>query len=88
MTPLFQFRIRRARYPTVTQVPFLSKSELYILWNTVFIIIMQRYESLPPQFYLQDIAAINGRISGRELRVNPHQAEADCAVRSWFNQCV
>jgi hypothetical protein len=47
---------------------------------------MQRYESLPPQFYLQDIAAINGRISGRELRVNPHQAEADCAVRSWFNQ--
>ncbi|KAG2104282.1 isoprenoid synthase domain-containing protein [Suillus cothurnatus] len=47
---------------------------------------MQRYESLPPQFYLHNIAAINGRVSSRELRVNPHQAEADRAARSWFNQ--
>lgn len=45
---------------------------------------MQRYESLPPQFYLQDLAAITGRVC--ELRVNPHQAEADRAARSWFNQ--
>ncbi|KAG2145668.1 terpenoid synthase [Suillus cothurnatus] len=44
---------------------------------------MQRYESLPPQFYLQDLAAITGRVC--ELRVNPHQAEADRAARSWFN---
>jgi hypothetical protein len=47
---------------------------------------MQRYESLPAQFYLQDLAAITGRVC--ELRVNPHQAEADRAARSWFNQCV
>ncbi|OAX38211.1 terpenoid synthase [Rhizopogon vinicolor AM-OR11-026] len=46
---------------------------------------MQRYESLPPQFYLQDLAAITGRVC--ELRVNPHQAEADRAARGWFNQC-
>lgn len=45
---------------------------------------MQRYESLPRQFYLQDLAAITGRVC--ELRVNPHQAEADRAARSWFNQ--
>ncbi|KIK45444.1 hypothetical protein CY34DRAFT_10411 [Suillus luteus UH-Slu-Lm8-n1] len=42
---------------------------------------MQRYQSLPPQFYLQDLAAITGRVC--ELRVNPHQAEADRAARSW-----
>lgn len=47
---------------------------------------MQRYQSLPPQFYLQDLAAITGRVC--ELRVNPHQAEADRAARSWFNQHV
>ncbi|KAG1898866.1 terpenoid synthase [Suillus fuscotomentosus] len=45
---------------------------------------MQRYESLPPQFYLQDLAAITGRVC--ELRVNPYQADADRAARSWFNQ--
>lgn len=47
---------------------------------------MQRYESLPPQFYIQDLAAITGRVC--ELRVNPYQADADRAARSWFNQCV
>ncbi|KAG2145439.1 terpenoid synthase [Suillus bovinus] len=45
---------------------------------------MQQFESLPPQFYLQDLAAITGRVC--ELRVNPHQAGADRAARSWFNQ--
>jgi len=47
---------------------------------------MHRYESLPSQFYLQDLAAITGRVC--ELRVNPHQAEADRMARAWFNKCV
>ncbi|KAF8124306.1 isoprenoid synthase domain-containing protein [Boletus edulis] len=37
----------------------------------------------PPQFCLQDLCAITGRVF--ELRVNPHQAEADRAARAWFN---
>ncbi|KAG6374169.1 isoprenoid synthase domain-containing protein [Boletus reticuloceps] len=37
----------------------------------------------PSQFCLQDLCAITGRVF--ELRVNPHQAEADRAARAWFN---
>jgi len=43
-----------------------SQLPYWTLYNTVFIIIMQR---LPPQFYLQDIAAINGHVSSCKLRV-------------------
>ncbi|KAI6142946.1 terpenoid synthase [Pisolithus tinctorius] len=39
--------------------------------------------ALPSQFCLQDLAAITGRVC--ELRVNPHQAEADREARVWFN---
>jgi len=42
------------------------------------------YDSLPPQFCLQDLSAITGRVC--ELRVNAHQAEADRAARAWFNR--
>ncbi|KAN0079854.1 Isoprenoid synthase domain containing protein [Tylopilus felleus] len=41
------------------------------------------FDTLPPQFCLQDLSAITGRVC--ELRVNPHQAEADRAARAWFN---
>ena len=41
------------------------------------------FNSLPSQFCLKDLSAITGRVC--ELRVNPHQAEADRAARAWFN---
>lgn len=44
------------------------------------------FDTLPPQFCLQDLSAITGRVC--ELRVNPHQAEADRAARVWFNRYV
>ncbi|KAF9232893.1 isoprenoid synthase domain-containing protein [Melanogaster broomeanus] len=40
-------------------------------------------DSLPSQFCLQDLSAITGRVC--ELRVSPHQAEADREARIWFN---
>ena len=43
-------------------------------------------DALPSQFCLQDLSAITGRVC--ELRVNAHQAEADCAARAWFNRYV
>ncbi|KIJ61711.1 hypothetical protein HYDPIDRAFT_31043 [Hydnomerulius pinastri MD-312] len=39
--------------------------------------------ALPSQSCLQDLSAITGRVC--ELRVNPHQAEADRTARAWFN---
>ncbi|KAL4071511.1 isoprenoid synthase domain-containing protein [Scleroderma yunnanense] len=39
--------------------------------------------TLPSQFCLQDLSAITGRVC--ELRVNPHQAEADREARAWFS---
>lgn len=39
--------------------------------------------TLPPQFCLKDLSAITGRVC--ELKVNPHQSEADRQARAWFN---
>lgn len=44
------------------------------------------FDSLPSQFCLQDLCAVTGRVF--ELRVNPHQAEADRVARAWFNRYV
>lgn len=44
------------------------------------------FDALPSQFCLPDLSAITGRVC--ELRVNPHQAEADRFARAWFNRYV